>query len=117
MAFTVRAPMRVAEQRGTGMQDGDVWLFNDPYEGGTHANDFKLVRPCFRGGKLYCLLASAARWHDVGGAVPGNYNPVATECCQEVVQIPPVRIVRSGLMDDDVLAILRANTRLPDSRG
>lgn len=114
MAFAVRAAMRAAEGRG-GMRPGDVWLFNDPYEGGTHANDFKLVRPCFRQGQLYCFLASAAHWHDVGGAVPGNYNPAATECWQEAVQIPPVRIVRDGQIEEDVLAILRANTRLPDS--
>ncbi|WP_440112102.1 hydantoinase B/oxoprolinase family protein [Acidovorax sp. BL-A-41-H1] len=114
MAFAVRAAMRVAAGRG-GITAGDTWLFNDPYEGGTHANDFKLVRPFFRGGKLYCFLASAAHWHDVGGNVPGNYNPAATECWQEAVQIPPVRIVRSGVFDDDVLAILKANTRLPDS--
>jgi N-methylhydantoinase B len=114
MAFAVRAASRVAQERG-GMVDGDTWLFNDPYEGGTHANDFKLVRPFFRHGQLFCYLASAAHWHDVGGAVPGNYNPAATECWQEAVQIPPVRIVRQGQLDDDVLAILRANTRLPDS--
>lgn len=114
MAFAVRLAIRVAAERG-GMQDGDVWLFNDPYEGGTHANDFKLVRPLFRAGKLYCFMASAAHWHDVGGNVPGNYNPVATECWQEAVQIPPVRIVRAGVLQDDVLAILTANTRLSDS--
>ena len=114
MAFAVRAAARVAQERG-GMVDGDTWLFNDPYEGGTHANDFKLVRPFFRHGKLFCYLASAAHWHDVGGAVPGNYNPAATECWQEAVQIPPVRIVRQGQLDGDVLGILRANTRLPDS--
>ena len=114
MAFAVRAAAKTASQRG-GMKDGDTWLFNDPYEGGTHANDFKLVRPFFRGGKLFCFLASAAHWHDVGGAVPGNYNPAATECWQEAVQIPPVRIQRDGLLVDDVLAILSANTRLPDS--
>ena len=114
MAFAVRAAARVAQERG-GMVDGDTWLFNDPYEGGTHANDFKLVRPFFRNGQLFCYLASAAHWHDVGGAVPGNYNPAATECWQEAVQIPPVRIVRQGQLDGDVLGILRANTRLPDS--
>lgn len=114
MSFAVRAAVRIAAERG-GMLDGDTWLFNDPYEGGTHANDFKLVRPFFRNGQLFCFLASAAHWHDVGGAVPGNYNPAATECWQEAVQIPPVRIVREGLLDQDVLAILRANTRLPDS--
>lgn len=114
MAFAVRATARAAEARG-GMQDGDIWISNDAYDGGTHANDFKLVRPFFRGGALYCYMASAAHWHDVGGAVPGNYNPAATECWQEAVQIPPVRIVRNGVLDEDVLAILRANTRLPES--
>ena len=114
MAFAVRAAAKAASQRG-GMKDGDTWLFNDPYEGGTHANDFKLVRPFFRNGKLFCYLASAAHWHDVGGAVPGNYNPAATECWQEAVQIPPVRIQQGGVLMDDVLAILTANTRLPDS--
>lgn len=114
MAFAVRAAARAAAQRG-GMREHDTWLFNDPYEGGTHANDFKLVRPVFRQGALYCYLASAAHWHDVGGAVPGNYNPAATECWQEAVQIPPVRIVRGGVFDEDLLAVLQANTRLPDS--
>ena len=114
MAFAVRAAANAAASRG-GMKDGDIWLFNDPYEGGTHANDFKLVRPFFRGGKLFCYLASAAHWHDVGGAVPGNYNPAATECWQEAVQIPPVRIQRDNILQEDVLAILKANTRLPDS--
>jgi N-methylhydantoinase B len=121
MAFAVRAAARVARERSApddpcaGMTEGDTWLFNDPYEGGTHANDFKLVRPFFRQGRLFCYVASAAHWHDVGGAVPGNYNPAATECWQEAVQIPPVRIIRAGVLDDDVLAILKANTRLPES--
>jgi len=114
MVFAVKAAAAAAAERG-GMAEGDVWLFNDPYEGGTHANDFKLVRPVFRDGALFCFLASAAHWHDVGGAVPGNYNPAATECWQEAVQIPPVRIMRAGVLDLDVLAILKANTRLPDS--
>lgn len=114
MAFAVRATVACAAPRG-GMQDGDIWITNDAYDGGTHANDFKLVRPFFREGRLYCYMASAAHWHDVGGAVPGNYNPAATECWQEAVQIPPVRIVREGVLDQDVLAILRANTRLPES--
>jgi N-methylhydantoinase B len=114
MAFAVRAAMSAAAERG-GMREGDVWLFNDPYEGGTHSNDFKLVAPVFHQGQLFCFLASAAHWHDVGGAVPGNYNPAATECWQEAVQIPPVRIVRQGQLDPDMVAVLKANTRLPDS--
>src|SRR5690606_21518676 len=49
MAFAVKPAAAAAAERG-GMAEGDVWLLNDPYEGGTHANDFKLVRPVFRDG-------------------------------------------------------------------
>ena len=52
MAFAVRAAMQAAQERG-GMAVGDVWLFNDPYEGGTHSNDFKLVAPVFHQGQLF----------------------------------------------------------------
>ena len=50
-----------------------------PYDGGTHLSDFRLVRPLYRDGEVFCYLASVGHWHDVGGNVPGNYNPVATE--------------------------------------
>ena len=54
------------------MHDGDVWIFNDPYDGGTHLSDFRLVKPLFRDGKVFCYLASVGHWHDVGGNVPGQ---------------------------------------------
>ena len=114
MAFAVKAAIDAAARHG-GFRDGDVWIFNDPYEGGTHLNDFKLVRPFFHGGELFCCLASVGHWHDVGGAVPGNYNPGATECWQEGMLIPPVRLYVAGEMRADILAILQANTRLPIS--
>jgi N-methylhydantoinase B len=114
MSFAVRSAIKIANTRG-GMKDGDTWLFNDPYEGGTHANDFKLVRPFYKDGELFCFVASAAHWHDVGGAVPGNYNPNATECWQEAVQIPPVRIIQDGVLQEDILSILMSNSRLPNS--
>ena len=70
MSFAVQAAP--APPRGAAAWDGDVWILNDPYDGGTHANDFKLVRPVFRGGELHCYLASAAHWHDVAAAVPAT---------------------------------------------
>lgn len=114
MAFAVRAAIRAADRQG-GLQAGDVWLFNDPYEGGTHLNDFKLVKPFFYRDELFCCLASVAHWHDVGGAVPGNYNPAATECWQEGMVIPPVRLIRAHAFNDDVMQVLQANSRLPNS--
>ena len=112
MAFGVKAVIDRADGRA---QDGDVWIFNDPYDGGTHLSDLRLVRPYFRGGRVFCWLASVGHWHDVGGNVPGNYNPAATECFQEGVLIPPVRLFDRGELRQDVVDILLANSRLPVS--
>lgn len=114
MAFAVRAAIAAANDRG-GLREGDTWIFNDPYDGGTHLNDFKLVRPFYYKGELFCCLASVAHWHDVGGAVPGNYNPAATECWQEGMLIPPVRLISQGSFNDDLMDVLKSNTRLPNS--
>jgi N-methylhydantoinase B len=94
---------------------GDVFAFNDPYLGGTHLSDMRFLKPVFSEGKLFCWLGSVGHWHDLGGAVPGNYNPSATEYFQEAVLIPPVRLIREGEMDQDILDIILAASRLPGS--
>jgi N-methylhydantoinase B len=114
MAFAVRAVIEKSAKQGD-LADGDVYLFNDPYEGGTHLSDFKLVRPFFRNGRVFCWLASVGHWHDVGGNVPGNYNPAATECFQEGMLIPPVKLFAAGNMRSDIVDIVTANSRLPNS--
>jgi len=114
MAFAVKAVIDKAAVDGD-LAPGDVYIFNDPYKGGTHLSDFKLVRPVFRQGELFCWLASVGHWHDVGGNVPGNYNPRATECFQEAVMIPPVKLYAAGTLRRDVVDILMANTRQPRS--
>jgi N-methylhydantoinase B len=115
MAFAVKAVIDKIEKDGGAVSDGDVYLFNDPYDGGTHLSDFKLVRPFFRDGKIFCYLASVGHWHDVGGNVPGNYNPVATECYQEGMLIPPVKLFAAGRMNQDIVDIVMANSRQPMS--
>jgi N-methylhydantoinase B len=114
MAFAVKAVIEKAAKSG-GPKDGDVWIFNDPYAGGTHLSDFRLVRPLFRDGQVFCYLASVGHWHDVGGNVPGNYNPVATESFQEGMLIPPVKLYDRGELRQDVIDILSSNSRLPNS--
>ena len=114
MSFAVKAVIDKFGARGM-INEGDVFIFNDPYEGGTHLSDFKLVQPFYRDGKLFCFLASVGHWHDVGGNVPGNYNPVATECFQEGMLIPPVKLYDRGEPRQDVIDILSANSRLPNS--
>ena len=112
MAFAVKAVIDKVEREG-GLEPGDTFLFNDPYDGGTHLNDFRLVRPIFRDGKLYCWLASVGHWLDIGGNVPGGFNSQATESFQEGVRFPPVKLIRAGVMNEDIVAILSANTRVP----
>ena len=114
MAFAVKAVIDKAARDGD-LADGDVYIFNDPYDGGTHLSDFRLVRPVYRNGDVFCYLASVGHWHDVGGNVPGNYNPVATECFQEGMLIPPVKLFVQGELRHDIVDILSANSRLPGS--
>lgn len=114
MSFAVKAVIDKAARDGD-MAEGDVYIFNDPYDGGTHLSDFKLVRPYYRAGRVFCYLASVGHWHDVGGNVPGNYNPVATESFQEGMLIPPVKLFERGRLRQDIVDILCANSRLPGS--
>lgn len=114
MAFAVKTVIDKAARDG-GLEEGDVYIFNDPYDGGTHLSDFRLVQPIFRDGKVFCYLASVGHYHDVGGNVPGNYNPAATESFQEGFLMPPVKLFEAGRFRQDVVDILQANSRLPNS--
>ncbi|MBV50319.1 hydantoinase B/oxoprolinase family protein [Sulfitobacter sp.] len=114
MSFAVKAVIDKAAENGD-LADGDIYIFNDAHLGGTHLSDMRLVRPYFHDGKLFCYLASVGHWHDVGGAVPGNYNPAATDAFQEAFVLPPVRLARAGVVQTDIIDILMRNTRLPQS--
>ncbi|MGY0794188.1 hydantoinase B/oxoprolinase family protein [Azospirillum argentinense] len=114
MAFAVKAVIDKVAREGD-LHPDDIFLFNDPYDGGTHLNDFRLVRPIFRQGRLFCWMASVGHWLDIGGNVPGNFNARATDSFQEGVRIPPVKLVKAGAMNHDLLAILAANSRVPVS--
>ncbi len=98
------------------MEDGDVVLVNDPYLGGTHLMDVKMVRPFYYRGKLWCYLANTGHWPDTGGMVPGGFNSTATEIHQEGLRIPPVKLVRRGRMEDDIVRMVLANIRVAEER-
>src|SRR5436305_2003590 len=114
MAFAVKAVIDKVLRDGD-LAAGDTYLFNDPYDGGTHLNDVRLVRPLMRGGKVFAWLASVGHWLDVGGNVPGNFNAKATESFQEGFRIPPVKLIRGGVIQQDIIDILAANSRVPQS--
>ena len=114
MSFAVKAVIEKAAKDGD-LEDGDIYIFNDAHIGGTHLSDMRLVRPYYCDGELFCYLASVGHWHDVGGAVPGNYNPAATDVFQEAFNLPPVKLARAGKLNQDIIDILMRNTRLPQS--
>jgi N-methylhydantoinase B len=96
------------------MRPGDVFAVNDPYLGGTHFNDVRIVRPVFHEGELLCLAESNGHWADIGGSVPGSFDVSARDHFGEGVRIPPVRIYDEGVYRRDIVRMIVSNTRAPD---
>ena len=80
---------------GADVHDGDVFIHNDPYFGGSHLPDVNVVRPAFYDGRLLGYTCLRAHWPDVGSATPGSYGAV-TEIYGEGLRLPPLRLVIQG---------------------
>ena len=98
------------------LHEGDVFILNDPYLGGTHLMDVKFVKPFFYQGKLWCWLANTGHWPDTGGMVPGGFSANATEVEQEGLRLPPVKLYKQGVLDEEILSIILSNIRVADQR-
>lgn len=106
----VRAIRRV---HGDTIAKGDAFLVNDPYNGGgLHAQDVLIHIPIFDGTRLVAWVGASAHMADMGGMVPGSFSTSATEVYQEAFRLPPVRISRQGVEQEDIWAILRTNVRM-----
>ena len=120
MPMSVRAAVEAFS-----LEPGDMVMLNDPFRGGTHLPDITLVAPVYvgrvrprprRAGNFPDFyVASRAHHADVGGAFPGSMG-LCREIYQEGLRIPPVRIMRAGKMDRDILSLLLHNVRTPDER-
>ncbi len=100
------------------IQDGDVFIVNDPYSGGpSHLADVTFVAPVFHGGELVAFVGNTGHWPDVGGKAPGQAAlGDATEIYQEGLRIPLVRLYRAGELQRDILDLVLLNVRDPDNR-
>ncbi|MEM6833422.1 MAG: hydantoinase B/oxoprolinase family protein [Pseudomonadota bacterium] len=99
------------------IQDGDVFISNDPYFG-THLSDVAIAKPIFFEEQLVGFAVNKAHWVDVGGMVPGSFTPSSTEIYQEGLQIPTMKVMEGGRLLQSVLDLIAANIRLPrDSLG
>ena len=110
-SFSVKAVLR---KFGKAIEDGDVFIINDPYDGGNHLPDIGIISPVFYQDELLFFCVSRAHHGDIGGSTAGSYNPKATEIFQEGLRIPPTRLMKNNQMITDVLELIRLNTRNPD---
>lgn len=93
---------------------GDVFITNDPYTGGTHFCDVRIVRPVFVEGELIAFTQSNGHWADIGGSVPGSFDINARTHFGEGLRITPMRVIAKGRMLDDVVDMIVGNTRARD---
>ncbi|WP_062204785.1 hydantoinase B/oxoprolinase family protein [Aureimonas sp. AU12] len=110
--FTCKDVMRAFEGD---MHEGDVYAINDPYAGGTHFSDVRLIRPIFADGKIIAFSQSNGHWSDVGGSVPGSFDVSARDMFREGLRITPVRLFDKGRFCKDVAHLIASNTRDPAS--
>ena len=98
------------------INEGDLFLHNDPYTGGTHLNDVLMLHPVFLDGRLAMFAAIRCHWNDVGGMTPGSLSGRVKEVIQEGIRIPPTRICERGRMNQAVLDLIFNNMRTPEER-
>lgn len=96
------------------MKDGDVYMMNDPYLGGTHLPDIGIVMPVFCQGELVAFSGSMTHHQDIGGMTAGSVPTNATEIFQEGLRLPPLRLRSEQTMNDSIVKIMRLNSRIPD---
>jgi N-methylhydantoinase B len=101
----------VAERFRDELVDGDVVIGNDPAANGTHLLDIDLICPVFHDGRPVAWACSRAHEIDVGGPVPGGYNPNAGDIYAEGIRIPPTKLVEAGEFRRDVFELILANVR------
>ena len=92
------------------MQEGDVYITNDPWKGTGHLYDLVVVSPTFLDGRIVALFACTSHLVDMGGV---GQTPEGRQIWHEGLFIPLLRLVRAGTMNEDLLAMIRANVREP----
>ncbi len=98
-----------------GMRDGDIYILNDPYTGGTHLPDIAVITPVFHRDKVIALSGAMTHHQDVGGMSAGSVPTNATEIYQEGLRIPPLKLRDGGVFNDTLIKMIRQNVRIPDT--
>lgn len=99
-----------------GYEPGDIAFTNDPYSGylATHPPDTHLWMPVFHEGRIVCFTGGHIHNTDMGGAVPASLSRSLSEIHQEGIRFPPMKLVKAGEMNEEVLRIMLLNVRKPE---
>jgi N-methylhydantoinase B len=108
-----RAMETLLEHYEARMRPGDVFVMNDPFDGGMHLQDIFVFKPVHTGGELIGFTATTAHHGDVGGRLPGSSACDNTEIFQEGLRLPWLRLYAEGEPVEDVFKIIEANVRIP----
>jgi len=106
----------IRDGRARPPEEGDIYIVNDPYLGGTHLMDVRFAMPFYRNGEIFAWLSNTGHWPDIGGSVPGGFSANATAVEQEGLRLPPVKLFKRGEMDPEIYAIICSNIRIADQR-
>ena len=101
------------ERFGDDIDPGDVFILNDPFDGGMHIPDIFIVQPIFWNGERVAFAVSTAHHLDLGGRLPGSSACDNTEIFQEGFRIPWLKLYRQGEPDESIFSLIRANVRVP----
>ncbi len=100
-----------------GINEGDVFITNDPYKGALHMPDVTMLEPVFHDGERIGWVGTCAHVLDIGGMTPSSWSPTAREIYQEGLILPPTKIVEAGRTRQDLWNLILAASRLPANLG
>ena len=103
----------VVERYGAEMKPGDMYIMNDPFDGGMHLPDIFIFKPIFVEDQRLAFAATICHHADVGGRVPGSKASDSTEIYQEGLRIPPLKLFDQGVRNDTMWSIIEKNVRIP----
>lgn len=114
LGMLVRSVSRVARDYHEGTAaPGDIYILNDPYDGGTHLPDVTVVVPAFASGRLVGYSATMCHHQDIGGKAPGSTAPDAVDLTAEGFRMPLLKLYDRGVRNETLWTLARANVRVP----
>ena len=103
----------VLKHFGDDIAEGDIFINNDPYDGGMHLPDIFIFRPLFADGAVIAYAATICHHTDVGGRVPGSNASDSTEIYAEGLRIPPLKLYEAGTANTTLFRMIERNVRMP----